>query len=136
MCVSKYLNNVKRVKITGMCAEINEVHVEEWCYNSLAFCLSHFTMCKIIERKRNPLRTQKWQNWKCCRLGFIEPVHGCTGKYKLPTTPPSTGLSRIQYLDMTNGKFLNRCVHTAVIKEPSMWRFCAIPWKAALVCLL
>jgi hypothetical protein len=57
------------------------------------------------------------------------------GKCKFPSTPPSTGLSRIQHLTQKwwNFEFRNirRCVHTAIIMEPSMWHSSAIPWKAA-----
>jgi hypothetical protein len=58
------------------------------------------------------------------------------GKCKLPSTPPppSTGLSRIQYLNMKwqNFEFRNirRCVHTTVNMKPSKWHVRVIPWKA------
>jgi hypothetical protein len=56
-----------------------------------------------------------------------------TGKWKLPSTPCSTGLNRTQHLNIKMVKFRNirRCVHTVVIMDPSMLYFHAISWKAA-----
>jgi hypothetical protein len=84
------------------------------------------------------------ESLKKAQYGKIETVAGSvwlslfmdgTGKCHLPATPPSTGLSRIQHLNMKYKNFefrnIRRCVHTAVIMEPSMWHFHAIPWKAA-----
>jgi hypothetical protein len=52
---------------------------------------------------------------------------------KLPSTPPSTGFSRIHIKhELVNFRFFNicGCVHMAIIMEPSMWHVIAIPWKA------
>jgi hypothetical protein len=49
------------------------------------------------ENNRIPKERSNWQNGNCCRLGLIEPVMDCTENCKLPSTPSSTGLSRIQH---------------------------------------
>jgi hypothetical protein len=89
-----------------------------------------------IEKNRILKESPTQHNWKVCRLGLIEPVHGRYWKVQVTVhAPPSTGLSRIQHLTRkwSNFEFRNirRCVHTAVIMEPLMWHSSAIPWKAA-----
>jgi hypothetical protein len=57
-----------------------------------------------------------------------------TVKCKLPSMPPSTGLADSSFnLNLYSLEFWNirRCVHMAVIMEPSMWHVCTILWKAA-----
>jgi hypothetical protein len=90
------------------------------------------------------IKKRKQESPKKAQHGKIENVAGSvwlslfmdgTAKCKLPSTPPKTGLSRIQHLTCNwyNFEFWNirRCVHMTVIMEPSMWHVSAIPWKAA-----
>jgi hypothetical protein len=49
-----------------------------------------------------------------------------TGKLKLPSTPLSTGLSRVQHVEILNLNIC-RCVHTVVILEPSIFTFHQLP---------
>jgi hypothetical protein len=107
--------------------------------NTLTDILINITRLFIRTRKK-----RKTESLKKAQHDKIENVAGSvwlslfmdgTVKWKLPSTPPSTGLSRIQHLTR-NGTILEfwnirRCVHMSVIMEPSMWHVSAIPWKAA-----
>ena len=50
--------------------------------------------------KMNPKEHRKQKNRICCWLGLIEFFMTNSSWFKLPSTPPSTGISRNQHLTM------------------------------------
>jgi hypothetical protein len=51
------------------------LHVIFSCYKN--YCIQNRELTYERNReKQNPLKNAKRQNWKCCRLGLIEPIHG------------------------------------------------------------
>ena len=66
------------------------------CTEFRTYCLSIFCF-KNAGNIESPKQSPKQQNWKCCPLSLV--MDG-GGKRKLPFTFPTTGLSRIQHLNM------------------------------------
>jgi hypothetical protein len=118
-------------------------HIETTNYNHITIYENDITIYQNhkapgiyeIEKNRILKESPTRRNWKCCRLVWLSLIMDGTGKCKLPSTPPSSDLSRIQQLNtkmMVNFELRNirKCIRTVVIMERSIWHSSAVRWKA------
>jgi hypothetical protein len=74
-----------------------------------------------IEKIRIPKESPTRQNWKCCRFGLIEPVHGRYWKVETTVNAPLHRLKQNSKFNTKNGEILNSVTSAEVFIRRLSW---------------